>query len=102
MASLHLRDLNGGFPDQHYLLEKDEVIIGRKSDCDVVVPVVVVSRRHAAVLRIDGRFYVEDMNPFGRTLVSSNGVRSYVKGRALLRDGDEIWFGSRAVIQFRA
>ena len=41
-------------------LEGERFVLGRNPDCGIVIPVTSVSREHAQILRIQGRFYIED------------------------------------------
>ena len=100
MASLHVRKPVSDSPEHRYPLEKQETFLGRDPACDIVIPSPAVSRRHARIIRIDNRFYVEDMDTPGGTRVNGPEVRNQIRGRTLLRDKDEIWFPT-AVVQFR-
>lgn len=67
-------------------VEKNRVIIGRGEDCDVVLMERQVSRHHAQIRRLGGRYVLEDLK-------SRNGT--YLNGREvtephILQDGDEI------------
>jgi pSer/pThr/pTyr-binding forkhead associated (FHA) protein len=101
MASLHVRVLGANSQEQHYLLEKEETILGRNPDCDVVVPCIHASRRHARIIRVSDRFYVEDMTTLGGTRVNGPEVRNQIRERTLLQDKNEIWFADQVVVQFR-
>jgi pSer/pThr/pTyr-binding forkhead associated (FHA) protein len=101
MASLHVRKLGGDAQGLSYPLEKEEVTLGRSAECDVVVPCIHASRRHAQVIRVGVQFYVEDMGSTGSTRVNGPGAGNQIRGRTLLRDQDEIWFGNGVVVQFR-
>jgi len=66
------------------------VVIGRSSDCDIVIPVQEVSRRHAQIVADAGGWTLIDLN-------STNGV--LLNGRTLaaparLRSGDAIEIGT--------
>jgi len=98
MASL--RVLVGDSQVGDYLLEKDETVLGRSPDCDVVIPTLCSARRHARIFRVGDRFYVEDMYSPGGTRVNGPEISNQISGRTLLRDGDSIWFGG-VIVQFR-
>jgi hypothetical protein len=70
------------------ILDGDRVVIGRSRDSDVVLDDPNVSRRHAELRHVEGRWVVADLG-------STNGVK--VNGRkvrdAPLRPGDEITLG---------
>jgi serine phosphatase RsbU (regulator of sigma subunit)/pSer/pThr/pTyr-binding forkhead associated (FHA) protein len=83
------------------VLEKDRTVLGRESDCDIVLTNpetlgrkhLAVSRRHAIISKIDGKYWIEDGDGNGRK--SHN--RTYVNGemvafpkRVQLRNDDVI------------
>jgi FHA domain len=68
---------------------QDELLIGRHHDCDVVLPSLNVSRRHARLYFRDGRWIVRDLDSTNGTSV--NGVAI---GRYEVRPGDEVRIGS--------
>src|SRR5215813_8062858 len=59
MPSLHI--LKGANQGATVPLAKDRFVIGRNPECDVVIPITSVSREHAQILRVQGRFHIEDM-----------------------------------------
>lgn len=68
---------------------KSEVTIGRVQGNDIILPKGNVSKRHARIVRKDGRFIVVDLK-------STNGT--YVNGRKItsplvVRDGDKVYIG---------
>ena len=81
-------------PDQaqEILLQRGRTILGRRrADCDVVISVVGVSRKHAAIDVVEGRGYVTDLS-------STNGT--YVEDKKMppnatweIRHGNRIRFG---------
>ena len=100
MASLHVREPGGESPEQCYPLEKQETVLGRDPACDIVIRSLLVSRRHARIMGVGEQFYLENMETFGGTRLNGPEVGNHIRGRTLLRDGDEIWFAT-AVVQFR-
>lgn len=68
--------------------ESHELLIGRSSACDIVMTDRTVSRRHARLIRRDGKWILQD-------LASTNG--SHLNGRRVgrceLRPGDELYLG---------
>ena len=63
----------------HGLTDKKRVVIGRRSDCDLVAVAETVSSRHC-VLEIGSRVYVRDCDSFNGT---------FVNGRLIGKRGDE-------------
>lgn len=87
MASLLM--IKGPNPGQRYVLEKGRIILGRNADCDVVLPPpnnTAVSREHAAITKIDDRYYLEDLKSRNNTYVNNQAV----KERTPLQDNDRI------------
>ena len=73
-------------------LEGPPLTIGRTSDNTIVMPVAGVADRQAVVAKIDGRYVVDDRSGSG---VLVNGAR---RGRAVLKNGDEIEVGGRVLV----
>ncbi|MEW5740204.1 MAG: FHA domain-containing protein [Myxococcota bacterium] len=73
---------------REFVFDQDSVLIGRTSECDVILYDPGVSRRHARIFVEDGEFFVEDVG-------SSNGtqVNGEVIKRQPLKDGDSISLG---------
>jgi DNA-binding winged helix-turn-helix (wHTH) protein len=67
-------------------LESDAFLIGRGSDCDLVVAERQVSRHHARIRRVDEGFLVEDLGSRNGTYV--NGA--IVEAPVILQDGDVV------------
>src|SRR6185295_20074196 len=59
MAFLEL--VKGSAAGSRFELDGDRSIIGRSADCEVPIDVPAVSRRHAAILRERGRYFIEDL-----------------------------------------
>jgi sigma-B regulation protein RsbU (phosphoserine phosphatase) len=70
---------------RRYKLGEGEYIIGRRSDCQIFVPDMRVSRQHARIIRDDGRWCLEDLGSNNGTFVNGNRVQT-----AELRHEDEI------------
>ncbi|MGP0050138.1 MAG: FHA domain-containing protein [Solirubrobacteraceae bacterium] len=64
------------------------MLVGRDDGCDVVLPNVAVSRRHARLLFRDGRWIIQDLDSTNGTAVNGRWV-----GRCELRPGDDILLG---------
>lgn len=81
-----LRATKGLTPGQIFHLDKDAIVLGRHPDCDVVVDLGAVSRQHAQIVRIEGEFFVEDLNSRNGTFVNDQRI----EGRRKLAEGDEL------------
>jgi hypothetical protein len=84
------------FPDgtEHEL--KESVTIGRDPSNDLTLPSPTVSREHAAVTFLDGRWYVEDRGSSNGTFL--NGTRVQPGTPLPLRHADLIGMGSESVL----
>lgn len=87
MAFLQL--LRGNKPSDQYELTKDVTVLGRNPDCDVWVNLGAVSREHAQILKIDGKFYVKDLKSRNQTFVNEKQVKPE-EPPVLLNDQDKI------------
>jgi sigma-B regulation protein RsbU (phosphoserine phosphatase) len=70
---------------RRYKLGDGEYIIGRRSDCQIFVPDMRVSRQHARIIRDSGRWCLEDLGSNNGTFVNGSRVQN-----AELRHDDEI------------
>ena len=77
----------GKLEGQRWIIDQERIVIGRGSDCDIVLPERQASRQHVQIERGDAGYLLRDLG-------SKNGT--YVNGRQVydephrLRDGDEI------------
>ena len=84
MASLHIvKGVNQG---QDIPLAVDEFVLGREPKCDLYIPITSVSRQHAQIVRVNDRFYIEDLKSRNGTKVND----SQISGRVELQDKDQI------------
>ncbi|HMI79865.1 MAG TPA: FHA domain-containing protein [Ferruginibacter sp.] len=74
------------------LNSKDNVIIGRSNECDIVVNDAGVSRKHLKVYKFRGEYYVEDLGSTNGTFVNQHRIRSKTK----LQLSDTIYVGLHA------
>ena len=71
---------------ERWTIDRDEIVIGRGSECDVMLPERQVSRQHVKILHENGRYQLQDLG-------SKNGTHlngKQVTGTVPLQDGDEI------------
>lgn len=85
----------GALSGSRYLLDQDEVTVGRDPHADILLDDNTVSRRHAVFQRAGGRFYVHDAGSLNGTYVNRQRVDS-----AALRNGDEIMIGKFRLVFF--
>lgn len=79
---------------RRFPLNRDEVVLGRGSDCDIHVDRDSVSRRHARVFRNGDAWSVEDLQSTNGTYVNDVPVT-----KSLLRDADFVKIGA-AIFKF--
>ena len=72
MPSLHV--IKGMTEGQRIPLDGDRFVLGRNPDCQVVIPITSVSREHAAIVRRQGRFYIEDLQSRNGTFVNNQQI----------------------------
>jgi pSer/pThr/pTyr-binding forkhead associated (FHA) protein len=84
-------------PDgRRYALGEKPVVIGRMSDCEVVLADPRASRRHAEIQPVGHGFVISDLGSMNGTMVNGTPIREHP-----LSDGDEIRLGS-TVLHFEA
>ena len=71
-------------------------VIGRSSECDVVLADPAVSRRHAEIRLANGRHLLLDLSSSNGTWLGGRPVLQH-----LLEDGDSIWIGEHR-LRYRA
>ncbi len=84
MPSLHI--LKGVNEGALIPLTGDRFVIGRNPDCGIVIPVTSVSREHASILRIQGRFFLEDNKSRNGTFLNDRAITA----RTPLKNNDRI------------
>ena len=77
----------GELEGQRWIIDQNRTIIGRGTNCEIVLPERRVSRQHAQIERDGGRYWLRDLGSKNRTYVNGQemGDKPY-----LLKDGDEI------------
>jgi len=80
-----LKGVNAGTRQE---LTAERIVFGRNADCTVVLNTPSVSREHAIIRKINGKYYIEDQNSRNGTEI--NGPTNKIKTRTLLKDGDQI------------
>ncbi|MFQ3592410.1 MAG: SpoIIE family protein phosphatase [Gemmataceae bacterium] len=84
MAALQI--LKGHHEGNILSLDGDKFVIGRNADCGIVIPVTSVSREHAQILRIGGKYYIEDKQSRNGTFVNNQAITT----RTPLKNNDRI------------
>jgi serine phosphatase RsbU (regulator of sigma subunit) len=82
----HLSLSSGEGPGEVFALRGDRAVLGRSHDCDLILPDVLLSRRHAEIARTARGWVLRDLGSLNGTRL--NGVR--VAGDQLLHEGDVV------------
>ncbi|CAK9099931.1 unnamed protein product [Durusdinium trenchii] len=89
-----LVDLTSG--EVHRLPEDGLVSVGRRPDCEVVIPRSVVSGRHCVLLCSEGHVQVEDVSANGTFVNETQVPKGFsLPQHVLLHDGDHIFLAHR-------
>lgn len=80
--------------EKHFQIGREKILIGRSQDNDVVLDSPNVSRKHAAVDKGSGRFYLQDLKSTNGTFLNSERIVERVR----LKPGDVISLGSFSLI----
>jgi pSer/pThr/pTyr-binding forkhead associated (FHA) protein len=89
--------LEGEFAPMQWVLNADEMILGRDDTCDIVIPERQISRQHLAFRRInDAAFLIEDLGSRNGTWVNGNRLT----GSRQLADGDEIHIALKVLVRY--
>jgi len=86
MSSLHILKTPGPNQGATIPLETEKVVIGRNPDCGIVIPVTSVSREHAQILKVQGKFHIEDLQSRNGTFVNNQAISA----RVPLKNNDRI------------
>ena len=84
----HLLVLKGLNAKQSFALDKERTLLGRNASCDIVFPAndFAVSREHACILRVEDKFFLEDMGSRNGTFLNNQQLSE----RTQLNDNDKI------------
>jgi pSer/pThr/pTyr-binding forkhead associated (FHA) protein len=85
----------GAVSGSRYLLDEDEISVGRDPRADILLDDSTVSRSHAIFRRTSGRFTVSDSGSLNGTYVNRQRVDSME-----LKNGDEIMIGKFRLVFF--
>jgi len=88
--------LKGPSAGARFLLKEDRTLAGRTPESDIFLDDVTVSRSHAAFIRDQGAFSIEDLGSLNGTYLN----RELLKAPAVLHNGDEVQIGKFKMIFF--
>jgi pSer/pThr/pTyr-binding forkhead associated (FHA) protein len=78
-----------------FYIEKDEFIIGRSPESDVLLDDITVSRKHALLKEVDGDYRLLDAGSLNGSYLNGNIVEE-----AVLSNGDRIQIGKYIFLYF--
>lgn len=81
---------------KEFLLDKNELIVGREQTADIIISDPEISRRHARFFFQNGGYIIEDLGSTNGTFV--NGQK--ISGPYLLRSGEVVNFGEHVSVLF--
>jgi pSer/pThr/pTyr-binding forkhead associated (FHA) protein len=70
------------------MIERNEVLVGRSAECDIIIDDVTVSRRHARISRKGMDLWIFDLDSLNGTYVNKKRIET-----AMLKNKDEIQIG---------
>jgi len=73
---------------KEYIIDQNEIIIGRDAGCDIQIDNIAVSREHARITKALDDYFVEDLSSKNGTFVNGQKIT-----KRLLDTGDEITIG---------
>ena len=85
----------GAVSGSRYLLDEDEITVGRDPRADILVDDSTVSRSHAVFRRVNGAYSVIDAGSLNGTYVNRQRV-----DQKQLNNGDEIMIGKFRLVYF--
>ena len=85
----------GAVSGSRYLLDEDEITVGRDPRADILLDDSTVSRQHAVFRRVSGQYSVIDAGSLNGTYVNRQRV-----DQAVLKNGDEIMIGKFRLVFF--
>jgi len=88
MANLSLAMFKSDGTRRDFPLVKDRIVIGRKVNCDLRIPLTAVSRQHCEITVDDGKVHIKDLGSSNGTYHNSVRVQE-----AHLSAGDELVVG---------
>ncbi|MGJ3237818.1 MAG: FHA domain-containing protein [Anaerolineae bacterium] len=88
---------DGEMKSHNWTLDKDEMVLGRDEDCDIVIPMRQISRQHLMFRRLgDKKYEIEDLGSRNGTWLNGNRF----EGTRLVSDGDEIHLALKVLLRF--
>ena len=92
MADPYLKWTDSQGVEQVHVLKADEILVGRKSDADIILPSMSVSRHHAKLVGGKEGYSIVDLSNTNGTYVNGQRIK-----QQQLRNGDRICLGQDRV-----
>jgi pSer/pThr/pTyr-binding forkhead associated (FHA) protein len=83
----------GAEPQGDFTLDKDEMKVGRATDCEIVVDNLGVSRHHCSIVRDGDNWAVVDKGSNNGTFVGGQRITRHV-----LKNGDRVIMGKHSLV----
>lgn len=81
---------------QHWPLLKDDIVLGRGDECDLVLAERQISRQHIRIFKQNDLYHIRDLDSKNGTWVNGQPL----KGERQLEDGDEVHVALAVRIRF--
>lgn len=89
--------LDGDMASHNWILEKEEMVLGRDDSCDMVLPMRQVSRQHVIFRRVGkDQYEVEDLGSKNGSWLNGNRF----EGTRQVNDGDEVHLALKVRLRF--
>lgn len=77
-----------------YMLDKEDIVLGRRETCDIFINDSGISRKHAVITRRGSRYVIRDLGSTNGTLVNGASIagRELEAGDVILLGGTELTF----------
>jgi pSer/pThr/pTyr-binding forkhead associated (FHA) protein len=93
-----LEVIKGFNKGEEFLLETDEVTIGRGDENTIVLNIAEVSRAHSALTKVEEGYMIKDLGSTNGTFVD----KKEIGGKYLLKPGDTVMLGDAIYLKYMA
>jgi len=80
-------------PSGKYYITKTPIVIGRASECDIILNIAQISRNHSQIYQEDDHYIMEDLGSVNGTCVNDVSIKKHQ-----LNDGDIIALGDVSIV----
>lgn len=82
--------------DFRFLIDKDQVVIGRSEEIDILLDDTTVSRQHACITKVNENYFIEDLKSLNGTYVNGNEIV-----KQMLNNADLVQLGRYKLVFFQ-